>query len=261
MNQSKEFGMQAYMTQEELDQEAERRMMENAMASQRLDSGLPPHPTQYLAIHGKVGCGKSSLAKLIQKTLVDVLADDVRIFSFGDYVKREASQTFGIPLEMFYHHKHAEVVVNFRDEIHGFELPQKLTIRELMQKWGTDYRRTFFGDRYWINKLLEDVKQQSPEWAIVDDLRFRNEAAAIREVGGWKISLRPHDQWTPGPFAAHVSETELDTHGDFDLIYQPSYSDKGLMEVCDSVVQIVTMFPPSLRMIKNKNRSFFFLMT
>lgn len=75
------------------------------------------------------------------------------------------------------------------------------TPRQAMQWLGTDWGRAFFGDDFWVDlwaaSLLPGVRY------VVDDCRFANEAAAIRERGGMIIRV---DRPGVGPVNNHVSE-------------------------------------------------------
>lgn len=81
--------------------------------------------------------------------------------------------------------------------------------RRLLQEVGTK-ARTFFGDDVWIKSALKDLEPEINY--VVTDVRFPNEADAIRALGGqvWRV-IRP------GTTAvnSHVSEHALDGH-DFD---------------------------------------------
>lgn len=74
-------------------------------------------------------------------------------------------------------------------------------IRPLLQFWGTEYRREKCDREYWIKRVPLIVG------FVVTDVRFPNEATAIRRNGGWLINItRPdtaHD--------AHISEMLIDT--------------------------------------------------
>jgi hypothetical protein len=67
--------------------------------------------------------------------------------------------------------------------------------RQIMQWWGTEYRRDACGDHYWTRTLKARVhsQQQSQIWRqprhVISDVRFENEAQAIRDMGGviWQV--------------------------------------------------------------------------
>lgn len=79
-----------------------------------------------------------------------------------------------------------------------------LGFRELMQNYGTQVRR---GDResYWTDQWRKAVYHKNGVNVVTDDVRFLNEAEAVRSEGGILIRLVRPDLPTGG---THVSETE-----------------------------------------------------
>ncbi len=78
-------------------------------------------------------------------------------------------------------------------------------MRALMQNYGTEVRR---GDNpdYWTDRWKESAGQLIDGTNIVvDDVRFLNEAAAVREMGGIIVRLVRPDITSGG---THTSETE-----------------------------------------------------
>ena len=80
-------------------------------------------------------------------------------------------------------------------------LSYDLTIRQLMQYYGTTVMRTYFGENVWINSTLRHATGNT----IVSDCRFLNEAKAIKQQFGKIIFIS-----RPGaPFGQHQSEKEM----------------------------------------------------
>lgn len=76
-----------------------------------------------------------------------------------------------------------------------------LTIRQLMQYFGTNVIRTFFGENVWINSTLRHASRRT----IISDCRFINEAQAIKDKDGTIIYVE-----RPGiGFGQHQSEKEM----------------------------------------------------
>lgn len=80
--------------------------------------------------------------------------------------------------------------------------------RWLMQQWGTEYRRKTTHENYWTRNMIARVRglQEGDQWrTVISDVRFDNEAAAIRSMGGviWQIKRAgvAHD-------STHVSEVD-----------------------------------------------------
>jgi len=90
----------------------------------------------------------------------------------------------------------------------------KDNFRLIMQGYGTDFRRKLHGEQYWILKWLERVNKLAPvpAYLLCTDVRFINEAAVVRRLGGTLIRVE-----RPGVFSdGHASETEQrELHADF----------------------------------------------
>lgn len=198
-----------------------------------------------IGISGKIGCGKTTLADILGREL----RWSLRI-SFAELIKLEASEAFGFPLAWCYSPEGKEQTVSVprsrkkRTELfstYDRQLPFKkgrpVTVRELLQWWGTDYRRAQNPD-YWLWEMshaLDDAREAGAEHVIIDDVRFPNEAAMIQQhKRGLLVRLDPYPGWEPGPYAGHVSETSLDDYQDFDLRRRPLLGERPM--VADEVV-------------------------
>lgn len=100
-------------------------------------------------------------------------------------------------------------------------------IRGLMQRMGTEVGRDMFGQDFWVNAAIDSIKDGSK--VIFADVRFPNEAEAIKNLGGevWRV-LRPG----VGPANDHISETALDDHS-FDMYILNNTTLEDLWEVID----------------------------
>lgn len=88
---------------------------------------------------------------------------------------------------------------SYKQTSHGKE------IRELLQRLGTECGRELIGDSVWIDAALGDSHLGYN--VVVTDVRFENEAEAIRDRDGIVVRIeRPG----VGPANAHPSETALD---------------------------------------------------
>jgi hypothetical protein len=89
-----------------------------------------------------------------------------------------------------------------------------IRMRTLMQTLGTEWGRNTLDQDFWINCWKEKVKS-CRSLVVADDVRFPNEALAIKEMGGevWKI-VRPGTENNEN----HASEGQLDHWGGFSRI-------------------------------------------
>ncbi len=90
--------------------------------------------------------------------------------------------------------------------------------RWLLQRVGTEGCRTVLGSDFWTKQCLGLIAQEAPALAVIDDVRFADEARAIRAAQAypfgfkrgivWRLCL-PLDEPRPKtPESAHASETE-----------------------------------------------------
>lgn len=88
-----------------------------------------------------------------------------------------------------------------------------LTLRQLLQYFGTEIMQKYFGKQVWVNATLRDRS----EYKIISDLRFIEEYNAIKEHKGIIIYIdRPGYQF--GQHASEKEMKELYEHGKYDYI-------------------------------------------
>ena len=77
-------------------------------------------------------------------------------------------------------------------------------VRRLLQDLGVG-GRDLLDDNVWINAALKDFNKE--DRIVVTDVRFKNEAARIKNMGGqiWRVN-----RINIGPANDHISETDLD---------------------------------------------------
>jgi hypothetical protein len=108
-----------------------------------------------------------------------------------------------------------EVIKNFPDllmffsRLYGMDVATLLVqkpagVRELLQNYGTDLRRSEDPD-YWVNAWHAKVNALGGK-IVVDDIRFLNEAEAIKDFGGKIIRVTRDTGIEPDK---HISEVEM----------------------------------------------------
>lgn len=96
-------------------------------------------------------------------------------------------------------------VADLVDE-YGWEVAKaNAEVRRLLQVMGTEVGRELFGADVWVKQAMRDL----PERTVFTDLRFPNEAAAIRKRDGtvWRVT-RPNVE----AVNAHESERAMDNY-------------------------------------------------
>jgi hypothetical protein len=91
-----------------------------------------------------------------------------------------------------------------------------VTVRRILQWWGTEYRRAQDPD-YWTKAWGRKVEQLDLEHlhVLIDDVRFINELNVVKEHGGLIVKIE-----RPGFDGAnnHASETSLDDYTEWDRV-------------------------------------------
>jgi hypothetical protein len=110
--------------------------------------------------------------------------------------------------------------------------------RSLMQYWGTEYRRAR-NTNYWVDAALAKCADTAgPQLFVIDDCRFKNEAQAIRDVGGVLVRIERPGAPTPSN-PDHPSEVDLDDWDDWDIIISNS-ADIGVYQaMCDQALEAI----------------------
>lgn len=108
------------------------------------------------------------------------------------------------------------------------ELLNNRTPREFMQELGTDFMRERFGADVWVKIAMKraDSVITCGGRVVFSDVRFSNEAEAIRLNGGVVIKIRRPGF---GPVNAHVSDN-IDVKADAEIV-----NGGDVIDLCDAV--------------------------
>lgn len=164
-----------------------------------------------IGLCGKRGVGKDTAAARIESALghYERYECDVEVLSLAYPMKRILSD-LGVDFNALYGSSAQRET----------RLPSGRTVREALQALGTDWGRKYLGEDVWVNALLQRCEPQV--MSIVTDVRFDNEARAIRAAGGLLVRIvRPGLQRAASAVDSHASETGLDGLADtyFDAVW------------------------------------------
>lgn len=148
----------------------------------------------------------------------DRLGDSVRVYSFAKKLKQIAIDLFGLDPEVVcgsYKGKNKKTMLKWQDMPTKTGKKGKMTVREVLQYLGTDILRKMHPD-VWIDSCLRQIERDSPELALVSDVRFENEVLALQKDGGFVVGLTRHTD----DGDSHDSETSVEK----------------CLELCDAVI-------------------------
>lgn len=141
-----------------------------------------------IAFVGPIGSGKTTTAAWYIKYF-----HAVRL-SFADPLKIEIADALADTPEQAW-----QYLLEMKDPV------MKAQWRTIMQWWGTEFRRNRFGENYWVDKAMEQVKNDvTGQFWVSDDCRFMNEYEVLKKEGFKFARLLPEKE-VP---SSHASEDE-----------------------------------------------------
>ena len=134
---------------------------------------------------------------------------------FADPLKRSAARALGYdgpdPLAIgnALRDPASRVTVEFGGGQDGVVGQAVLSGRGFLQRYGQEAHRDLFGADFWIAQALSPEALEGLDLLVLSDLRYENEAEAVKALGGevWEVQ-RPGQALT-GPEADHASERGL----------------------------------------------------
>lgn len=176
-----------------------------------------------IGFSGYIGAGKDQSAKIAQELLQLQIDTDSGfptwdIKRFSGKVKQIASLLTGIDIEKF---EDQEFKKSYLDDF-------GMTVRLLLQKIGTECIRDHLHKDAWVKALFADYSKHS-NW-LITDVRFLNEAVAIKERGGILIRIKRGNATSD-----HPSEMALDNYG-FDYTIDNNGTIEGLTKSLKAIL-------------------------
>ena len=143
-----------------------------------------------IGICGLIGSGKGTVA--------DILVDQgFKKVSFADKLKDGVSTIFSWDRAML--EGDTDESRTWREQPDDFwsaETKMEVTPRLVLQLFGTDCMRNGFDDGVWVS-LLKKTILDNPGNYVVPDVRFENEIAMLRDIGGevWEVQRGRTPEW------------------------------------------------------------------
>jgi hypothetical protein len=183
------------------------------------------------------------------KVLKVILRDyyNTNSLAFGDCVKQIISILYNVPIELMYNHldkddryydlinrktynkryindrypeKYYYLDCSNKDNIKsiyptdGRILNRFIDLRKLMQCVGTDIMRNNFGENIFVQNTIKKLIKSNNTLNIITDVRFDNEAKAIKDLGG--IIIHVHNNSNNYNVDNHASEKGI-IHYDYNI--------------------------------------------
>lgn len=179
--------------------------------------------TRIIGLLGPAGAGKSTIAS----HLVDKYG--AKRYRLAGLLKEIAKRTLDLSDEQVDGTQAQKETVDPR---YGF------TPRWFLQRLGTEGVRNVLGQDFWTHQLGAMIANDAPDVAVIEDVRFVNEARILRESGAivWRIELPEGAASTSIDPGKHSSETEW-LRAEHDVVIRPAaYGIANLLACVDSVI-------------------------
>jgi len=171
------------------------------MYAHQTPSQTPNQTVMLIGISGKKRSGKDTVGAMVVEWLNEHGFDAAQV-AFADQLKEEVAKATGVNRRM--------------------QEMDKERWRPILQWWGVEFRRHYFGQDYWVSKMTQKLLAMDEDLAVVTDVRFRDEADFIRDSGGFVVRVERETGLQDG----HSSETDLDGYSEF----QATLSNDGTLD-------------------------------
>ena len=144
-----------------------------------------------IGVHGRIGSGKDAFFERAERMHNQLGLPRPQRVSFADKLKDSACALLGITRDQMEEMKRDDTRgIKFVDShlIYG-EVEPDITMREFLQRYGTEAHRDIFGDDFWVDAALPKDLEHDGSLYICTDTRFENEAARIRDLGGCIVRM------------------------------------------------------------------------
>lgn len=150
-----------------------------------------------IGVAGKARSGKDTVTEFILAAIGGYQ------YSFVEPIRRMLNAGFGIDMHDPYWQKHKEDPIPILGK----------SPRQLMQTLGTEWGRELVHENVWLILAMQTLQKRGPGM-VISDIRFENEAAWVRSVGGSVLHLERPNAQQVNP---HASEAGIIRHHD-DLV-------------------------------------------
>jgi hypothetical protein len=159
---------------------------------------------QLILVNGKKRSGKDYFAQMLKKELA-IHGKTADVMSFAGPLKEIIAETFDISLEQLDEYKNSSRACGIsHSKMDGYEFEKITDFRLILQKFGTEAMKRFFGEDVWVKLLAERAYKSTADFIIVPDFRFLSEDIP----GAITVKIKNANFDNAGDL--HRSETELD---------------------------------------------------
>jgi hypothetical protein len=137
-----------------------------------------------IGLTGYKGVGKDTVAAYLMKE------HSFERKAFADPLKQSVAALFGIQYSSIDQYKNMDGMrVWMGHRVISRDNQEGMSFREFLQRYGTESHRDVFGENFWVDLTLPVGGYYPGRAIVVTDVRFSNEAARIRDLGGTVVRI------------------------------------------------------------------------
>ncbi|PPC84755.1 MAG: hypothetical protein CTY35_00090 [Methylotenera sp.] len=208
-----------------------------------------------IGLVGAIGAGKDSVGLAAERQF------DAKMIAWATQLYAQVSAAFNVPVEFLQNRDYKErdsdrmALVNCSDDDfanlmvgqYGYDLHAAQSPREILRKWGTEYRRAQDPD-YWVKETMKEVELTDASLIFITGTRFDNEVEAVRAAQGYLVHvIKPGTE----KVLDHVSEKEIPF---LEGVDHKIINDSTLDDLEVKVANLLTSIGHSLREVKPVRR-------
>lgn len=181
------------------------------------------HLPALIGLSGKRGSGKNTVATVLQKLMPGWWTET----AFANKLKYFVAQMLGPGYDVYTQEGKAQYVEAW-----------EMTVGEVLQKFGTDAVRNHLNPNAWVLACFAGIEKG--QRTIITDVRFPNEADAIKARGGIVVRIEGDPLRQRGDGSRndeHPSETALDDYQGWDWVIRNYHDADPTMPMLRAKVQ------------------------
>ncbi|MGQ4893500.1 MAG: hypothetical protein ACP6IQ_02620 [Candidatus Njordarchaeia archaeon] len=160
-------------TKEEVEKELDKVLTQEKERRKKFLEQIGYDSIMLVGIAGLAGSGKDTLAKMLKEGLETAYGYKVEIIPFAKRLKEMCIQYFGLTEHQVYTQEGKQEYLEDYD----------MTVREFLQKLGTDALRNQVHEDIHIKMFDKHLEDVNANIVIIPDVRFRNEYEYVKQYG------------------------------------------------------------------------------
>lgn len=184
-----------------------------------------------ISILGKARVGKDTFAQILAENIFDVSRKRFVLMAFANDLKLRIQKEFDLSYDQLWGDEKEKLDKRYPKGDSFW------TAREMMQAYGEFYRS--IDCDFWVRSLFRLINENEYDNVIITDVRYPNEANAVKDRNGILIRVRSDRNTGTINGSNHISETAMNDYSDIDFEVVNNGSISDLKATADMVTKYI----------------------